>query len=185
MGTSVTGSPRKNRPHGFTLMELLVVILILGLFSVLLSVRIENVFTGGDLRLATRIIIGEISKLRGKAAYTHKEQILGLKVGENILYPIDSAPDGKTLSEWMSEEEKIAQNAAHLPEGVILEDVVILSKGKIQEGEARIRFFANGTIERSLIHLRNEADEVYTLQINPLTGHVRVHDRYIEQKKSK
>ena len=113
-------------------MELLVVILILGLFSVLLSVRIGNVFTGGDLRLATRIIIGEISKLRGKAAYTRKDQVLGLEVGHNILYPVESAPHGETTTEWMIEEKEIPLNATYLPEGVRFEDVVVLSKGKVQ-----------------------------------------------------
>ena len=55
-------------------------------------------------------------------------------------------------------------------------------KGKIQEGEARLLFFPDGSIERSLIHLRNEKNEVYTLEINPLTGAVKIYDRYIEQK---
>ena len=59
---------------------------------------------------------------------------------------------------------------------------MVFPHGKIQEGEAFITFFANGCVDRSLIHLRNEKDEVYTLEINPLTGHVKIHDRYIEQK---
>ena len=53
---------------------------------------------------------------------------------------------------------------------------------KIQEGEARIRFFANGTVERALIHLRNEKNDAYTLEINPLTGFVKIYDGYIEKK---
>ena len=62
------------------------------------------------------------------------------------------------------------------------ESAINLSKGKIQEGEARLLFFPDGSIERSLIHLRNEKNEVYTLEINPLTGAVKIYDRYIEQK---
>ncbi len=177
-----TGLIQKSKIHGFTLMELLVVLLIVGLFSALLSIRIENLFSGGDLRLASRIIIAEINKRRGKAAYTHKEQVLGLKVGNNMLYSIDSESQRAIVPDLITEEEKIALKAIYLPDGVILEDVVIVSKGKVQGGEARIRFFANGTVDRSLIHLRNEADKVYTLQINPLTGDVRVHDKYIDQK---
>ena len=182
MLTSQTGPLKKNRIYGFTLIELLLVILIVGLFSGLLSIRIENIFSGGDLRLASRVIISEINSLRGKAAYTHKEQVLGLEVGGNTLYPIDSEMPKKPFSERVTEEKEPAPKIAYLPEGVTLEDVVTLSKGKIQEGEARIRFFANGCIEKSLIHLRNEADEVYTLEINPLTGRVKIHDTYIEQK---
>jgi prepilin-type N-terminal cleavage/methylation domain-containing protein len=180
-----TGLIQKSKIHGFTLMELLVVLLIVGLFSAILSIRIENLFSGGDLRLATRIIIAEINKRRGKAAYTHKEQVLGFKVGDNMLYPIESESQRAIIPDLITEEEQVALKAIYLPKGVILEDVVIVSKGKVQGGEARIRFFANGTVDRSLIHLRNEADKVYTLQINPLTGDVRVHDKYIDQTMSK
>jgi len=72
---------RNNKTRGFTLIELLVVILILGLFSSLLAVRIEDVVTGGDLRLASRIVIAQIQKLRGMAGLTHKVQVLGVQVG--------------------------------------------------------------------------------------------------------
>ena len=70
-----------------------------------------------------------------------------------------------------------------LPPGVSIEDVVVLSRGKDQEGEAFIRFFANGCVEHSLIHLRNISNEAYTLEINPVTGWVRIHEGYIEKKK--
>ena len=79
-----------------------------------------------------------------------------------------------------AEEKKI--NVRKLPQGVHVEDVVVLPFGKKQEGEAKIRFFANGTIDDSLIHLRNEAGEVYTLEINPLTGNVVIHDTYMDKK---
>ncbi|HDH98902.1 MAG TPA: prepilin-type N-terminal cleavage/methylation domain-containing protein [Deltaproteobacteria bacterium] len=78
---SATGLLRNNKTRGFTLIELLVVILILGLFSSLLAVRIEDVVTGGDLRLASRIVIAQIQKLRGMAGLTHKVQVLGVQVG--------------------------------------------------------------------------------------------------------
>ena len=178
-----TGRFKKNRIGGFTLIELLIVLLIVGLFSALLSIRVEGLLSGGDLRLASRMIIGEINKLRGKAAYSHKNQVLGCNVDENSFYSIEPVPDGQTPSEWLTDERETTPKAVVLPAGVELEDVVIRSTGKVQEGVARIRFFANGCIDNSLIHLRNEKNKVYTLEINPITGQVRIHDRYIDQKK--
>ena len=176
-----TGRFSRNRAAGFTLMELLVVIMILGFFSAFLSLRIENVFSGGDLRLASRVIMGEIKEFRGRAAYSHKEQIMGFLVGRNSLYPVESIAEREPGSGWAIEDRETAPQTTRLPEGVILEDVVTPRMGKIQEGEARIRFFANGCVERSLIHLRNTGDDVYTLEINPLTGNVRIYDRYVDQ----
>jgi Tfp pilus assembly protein FimT len=164
------GFHRFRKRLGFTVLELLAVVFILALFSGLLTVRMGGVLSGGDLRLATRMIVGEVSRLRGVAAYTHREQVLGLDIDKNRLYALDPVARGTT-------PEK-----RDLPAGVELADVVLLSRGKIQGGEARIRFFPNGCVERSLIHLRNENDEAYTLEINPLTGRIKIHDTYVDQK---
>ena len=178
-----TGKSRLNRAFGFTLIELSVVLFIVALFSALLTIRVEGVFTGGDLRLASRIIIGEITLLRGIAAYTHKEQELGFNIDENHFYTFHPvAEEDENGSEWSSGEKEAQKKIIGLPDGVRLEDVVILPMGKFQEGEARIRFYANGSVDRSLIHLRNEKDKAYTLEISPSTGRVVIHDKYIDQK---
>lgn len=183
MPTLLTGLVRKNRVNGFTLVEFLVVILIIGLFSTLISIRIEGSFSGGDLRLAARLITGEINQLRGKAASTHKGQVLGLNVDQNYLYTLHPLPEKEELSVRFQEEYGgYLKTIKRLPDGVNLEDVVIFSKGKTQEGEATIRFFSNGCIDRSVIHLRNERNEAYTLKINPITGQVTIYDKYIDQK---
>ncbi len=182
MRTLSTGVLKENRLSGFTLLELLVVLFLLGLFSALISVRIEGVVSGGDLRLATRLIIGEINELRGKAAYTRKDQELGFNLDENSFYPIESEPEDEEPFGWLSEKNDSELNARKVPDGVKIDVLVIFSKGKVQEGEAKIKFYANGCIEKSLIHLRNERDNVYTLEINPLTGRVRVYDRYVDQQ---
>ena len=183
IATLATGKSRLNRAFGFTLIELSVVLFIIALFSALLTIRVEGVFTGGDLRLASRIIIGEITRLRGLAAYTHKEQALGFNIDENHFYTFPPvAEENEDRSERFSGEKEAQKKIIGLPDGVRLEDVVILRMGKIQEGEARIMFYANGSVDRSLIHLRNEKDHVYTLEISPPTGHVMIHDKYIDQK---
>jgi prepilin-type N-terminal cleavage/methylation domain-containing protein len=183
MPTLITGLLRENRVNGFTLVEFLVVIFLIGLFSTLISIRIEGSLSGGDLRLATRLIMGEVNHLRGKAASTHKEQVLGLNVDENYLYTFQPLPEKAELSgQFQEEREGYTKTIKRLPEGVNLEDVVISSKGKTQEGEATIRFFSNGCIDRSIIHLRNERNEAYTLKINPITGQVTIYDKYIDQE---
>ncbi len=171
---------RPTAAAGFTLLELMVVLLLTGIFLSVISLRIENVFSGGDLRLASRIIIGRINQARAQAVYTRSEQVIGLNVDRNSFYAIKPEDTGKQSPYWTASD--LEEGETPLPQGVRLEDVTVLTRGKIQEGEARIRFFANGCIERSLIHLRNEADQSYTLEINPLTGSVKLHDRYIEQK---
>ena len=182
---SATGLLRNNKTRGFTLIELLVVILILGLFSSLLAVRIEDVVTGGDLRLASRIVIAQIQKLRGMAGLTHKVQVLGVQVGKGKLYPVQLEQEKDFAFEENIKEKDRPSAAVNLPDGVVFKDVVIVSKQKVQDGEARIKFYPNGCVDRAMIHIENQHDKVYTLEILPLTGQVIIHDGYIEHEMEK
>ncbi len=177
-----TGRQRGKTASAFTLMELLVVLVIIGLFVSVLSLRVGNILSGGDIRLACRIIIGEITKLRGAAAYTHREKTLIFNVDEERL-SYSSEGKGKNQGTWAGlgkDDDK--GSAIKLPGGIDLEDVVVFPTGKVQSGEAVVKFYPNGSMDRVLIHLRNENGEAYTLETNPLTGQVILYDRYVEER---
>jgi prepilin-type N-terminal cleavage/methylation domain-containing protein len=178
---SRTGSKRRDDQNGFTLFELVIVVFIVTLFLGLVSVPIERVLAGGDLGRATRMIMSEVSRLRGEAAYTRQPQALILNMTENTFYPYELREERK-LEDLLKDTERVSSRKQELPPGVSLEDVVVLSKGKNQEGEAFIRFFSNGCVEHSLIHLRNSENESYTLEIQPVTGFIRVHEGYLEKQ---
>jgi prepilin-type N-terminal cleavage/methylation domain-containing protein len=179
--TLPTGPIKNNSSSGFTFIELLVVIFILGIFTALLSIKVGGVVSGGDLRLASRIIMGKITELRGRAAYSHREQLLGFQIEKDRLFTVDPAADEYDATTEKEEIQESAKLIHSLPEGVQVQDVVIHSRGKIQSGEAVLKFFPNGCVERSLVHLKNEDGSAHTLEINPITGQVRVHDRYVDQ----
>jgi hypothetical protein len=130
--------------------------------------------------------MSEVSKLRGEAAYTRKVQTLVLDIDKNTFYPLDpeTPAELRNAEESLFEEEReAAPRQKELPPGVSFEDVVLDTLGKVQEGKAEVRFFANGCVEHTLIHLKNEGGKVYTLEINPVTGFIRTYEGYIEQKK--
>ncbi len=181
-----TGRPRQNRPAGFTLLEFAVVLFLISLFFVLVTVPIEGVLSGGDLGQATRMLMSEVSKLRGEAAYTRKIQTLVLDIEQNAFYALEPetlVEFRKTEESLFAEEGEVAPRKKDLPSGVFFADVVLDALGKVQEGKAEVRFFANGCVEHTLIHLKNEGGKVYTLEINPVTGLIRTHEGYIEQKR--
>lgn len=181
---SATGRLRKNRTDGFTLLEFAIVLFIISLFFVLVAVPIEGVLSGGDLGQATRMLMSEVSRMRGEAAYERKIQTLVLDLEKNRFYPLEP----ETLVEFRKaedtrseEEQELTLKIRDLPSGVFFADVILDTLGKVQEGRAEIRFFSNGCVEHALIHLRNAAEKVYTLEINPVTGIIRTHEGYIEQ----
>jgi hypothetical protein len=183
---SPTGRPRKNETAGFSLFEIAVVLFIISLFFVLVTVPIEGILSGGDLGQATRMLMSEVSNLRGEAAYTRKIQTLVLNIEQNTFYALEPETPvefRKTEESLFEEEKEVVPRKKELPSGVFFADVVVDTLGKIQEGKAEIRFFANGCVEHTLIHLKNEGGKFYTLEINPVTGLIRTHEGYIEQKR--
>jgi len=183
---SPTGRPKENRPAGFTVFEFAVVLFIISLFFVLVTVPIQGVISGGDLGQATRMLMSEVSKLRGEAAYTRRIQTLVLNIEKNTFYALDPETPvefRKTEESLFEEEKEIVPRQKDLPSGVFLADVVLDTLGKVQEGKAEVRFFANGCVEHALIHLKSEGGKFYTLEINPVTGLIRTHEGYIDQKR--
>ena len=173
-------------PAGFTLFEFAVVLFLISLFFVLVAVPIQGVVSGGDLGQATRLLMSEVSRLRGEAAYTRKVQTLVMDMEKNRFYALDPetpAEFRKTEESLFEEEREAGPRQKDLPSGVFFADVVLDTLGKIQEGKAEVRFFANGCVEHTLIHLKNEGGKVYTLEINPVTGFIRTYEGYIDQKK--
>ena len=188
MRMSPTGRPEKNRATGFTLFEFAVVLFLISLFFVLVTVPIEGVLSGGDLGQATRLLMSEVSKLRGEAAYTRKIQTRVLDMEQNTFYaltPETLVEFRKTEESLFIEEEEVTPLKRDLPSGVFFADVVLDTLGKLQEGKAQIRFFTNGSVDHALIHLKNEGGKSYTLEINPVTGLIRTHEGYIDQKRQK
>ena len=182
MKMSTIGKPKSRPNKGFTLLELMIVITILALFMGMVVVRIDGVLSGGDLREAGRMLTGEISYLRAQAAYTHKECSLKFDLDKNELYAIETADPSVNDDQKGQKNIGPIRKSLKLPVGVTVEDVVIFPTGKIQDGEADITFYINGCVDRSLIHLRNENDKAITLEVNPLTGSVIIHDTYIDQQ---
>jgi hypothetical protein len=183
---SRTGRPKKNRASGFTLFEFAVVLFIISLFFVLVTVPIEGVLSGGDLGQATRMLMSEVSKLRGEAAYTRKIQTLVLDIAQNSFYALEPetlVEFRKTEESLFEKKEEVVPGKKGLPSGVFFADVVLETQGKLQEGKAQIRFFTNGCVEHTLIHLKNEGGKFYTLEINPVTGLIKAHEGYIDQKR--
>jgi Tfp pilus assembly protein FimT len=183
---SPTGRPKKNRQAGFTLFEFVVVLFLISLFFVLVAVPIQGVVSGGDLGQATRMLMSEVSELRGEAAYTRKVQTLVLDMEKNTFYalaPETPVESGKAEESLFKEEQEIVPKQKELPSGVLFADVVLDTLGKVQEGKAEVRFFANGCVEHALIHLKNEGGKSYTLEINPVTGLLRTYEGYIDQQK--
>ena len=68
-----------------------------------------------------------------------------------------------------------------LPDGIDFDGVwVIHQSERYTAGDAYIYFFPSGYVERSIVHLADSSGRIYSLDIFPLSGRVKVVDGYVE-----
>ena len=159
---------------GFTLIELTVVVVLIGIIMTLTVPRFQTAILTDDLKATTRKMVGLIKGLRDEAIREQRVYFLHFDLESNRFW-IDST--------GMTEEERAraAEKAALLPEGIRVLDIWFSSKGKKMSGQTAIRFNKKGYVQPSAIHLGSDDDgRKFTLVLSPFLGRVKVYDRYIE-----
>ena len=159
--------------RGYTLIELAVVVILLGLIFTIATPRIRESLFRDNLKGATRQIVGIITELRDEAVREHKEYILHFDLESNRFWY-----DSPSMTE--EERARAAADASPLPGQVRIMDVWFSGKGKIMIGEVAIRINKKGYIEQSAIHLGTEDSREFTLLLSPFLRRVEVFDKYIE-----
>ena len=112
------------RNHGFTLIELIVVISLIGIMFFFTLPRFQDFLLTNPTKKTTRWIIGTVKNLREQSQRDGKRYSLHVSMDSNKMW---------ITNESMSEEEleNTAQNGYTLPSDVRLLDVEFPEKGKI------------------------------------------------------
>jgi len=182
MQTSTIGSlseaqvchPKPNlKIRGYTLIELTVVIVLIGLTVVLTVPKFRYSLLTDDLKGTVRRMIGTIRTLRNEAVRERQAFMLHFDLETNRLW-VESA---KATEEELAEAHS---KAFQLPEGVRIMDVWSRGRGKQAAGEAAIRFTEKGYVEPSVIHLGAKDGREFTLILSPFLGKVEVLEEYVD-----
>jgi prepilin-type N-terminal cleavage/methylation domain-containing protein len=157
---------------GFTLMELLVVIVLMGVILVFVIPTTRDVLTGDNLKKASRQLIGIEKQLRVDAVRDQMDYILCLDLPKSAYFVLaaDMTPE---------KQDEIKKRPQHLPSGVVILDIVGENNKKQSEDEVRIKFGKKNTCSPVIIHLAYEENRM-TLVINPFLGVTNVYDKYID-----
>lgn len=164
--------PLSGQEGGFTLIELLVVLVLLGTLLGLVLPR--TVLTAG-MGSVSRHLIGAMYDAFGAASATRRIHRLNFDLSQGSYWITQVTPDG----ERPPDDPLLARPVA-LPAHITLRDVSTRQQGKVASGRAFIQFYPAGRVEPATIHLTDEDQNVTTLRLNPLTGHVQALDRDLD-----
>ena len=159
--------------EGYTLIELTVVVILIGLIIGMVIPRFREAVLTDNLLNSTNKMIGMIKTLRNQAIREQKVYILHLDMeGNRVWYDSPSMTD--------EERARAAEKAPSLPEDVRIMDVWASGAGKRMTGEAGLRINKKGYIQQAIIHLGSQDDRQFTLLISPFLRKVKVFEKYLE-----
>ncbi len=174
---------------GFTLIELTLVMLVIGLMMAITLPKFRNI-GGGDMKLEARTLIGQIQGLYSEATFTRRQHRLVFDLDANRYWGEAEVPTPPQRDESGRPvlAKKVFQPVTRdflkpvtLPAGVELTDVIAGAFGKRSGGVVYTNFYPLGRSDFTTIHLEDDASDVMTLMVNPITGRVTVSDSYLEQ----
>ena len=185
-----------NTVMGFTLLELILVLVIIGLLTSLVAPAITSL-AGLKLKAATRRVAAGLRYARSQAVNTGSDYqvVLNLEKGEMTIECLeeeerpyrDDVEGGEYQGGW--EEviggEEILQprtqkkKTYQIPKEVTLAKVIVEDVEVYQdddEAETWIAFYPNGSCSGGEIYLTNDRERVFKIALNFLTGIVEISE---------
>lgn len=138
---------------GFSLLELILVLMVLGLSGIIVLPNIEKGLHDRDVRRSALALAAAARELRSQALYKGVPQELVVNVLESSY--------------------RVARNQVHFPSNV---KITSIAGGEVLDnGTRQFLFFPNGSTFGGRIDLSSGADATsYSIRLHPLTGSIDV-----------
>jgi prepilin-type N-terminal cleavage/methylation domain-containing protein len=165
-------------PHsrGFTLIEIMVVIVILGVMIALVAPRLGEIGEA-NLKRSARHLTGMIHFLRDEAQAKKTVYRLQFDIQdghywvEALTLLDDKAGEYRKVSQVIAGEGSLSGNTK-------FRDIAVPG----HPDEPFMLFTPDGWVEHALIHLRDGSDRDFTLLVMPLTGKTELREGYVEER---
>lgn len=164
----------KRNHKGFTLIELMVVIVVLGVMMTLIIPQLGNI-GDANLKRSTRHLTGMIKFLRDEAQAKKKVYRLRFDIQGGKYWAEEPVQTSKDTVEFKRLQLAMT-NEGSLAGQISFKDVQVGS----HPDDPSILFTPDGWVEPAFIHLRNGEDKLFTLIVKPLTGNTELREGEVE-----
>jgi prepilin-type N-terminal cleavage/methylation domain-containing protein len=153
---------------GFTLLELIVVMALMGIVFFFAIPRFEGSFLFDDSKQSVRWLTGKLQRLKEEALRTRRQHVLVLDLDSKRVWHTTEAMT-------VEEIEQAMRRAQTIPGGANVVGVEFPPETRIASGLAQIYFYRDGHSDLALIQL--QTGEAYaTLLLEPFLTQIKIFD---------
>ena len=179
-------SSRASRPDraGFTLIELVLVVLIMGVIVGIAATRLDFMIPKYRLRGAARDVASVLKQGKARAAAQGKDIYFEADLSQGrywLLVPfpkLEAGDDPKQVEGRPLEYQPVFDRS--LPEGVHFTDVILGEKEKMTSGRIRVRLSSFGASSHVILNLQNDDNKTIALRLNGFTGMIAYSDEHLD-----
>jgi prepilin-type N-terminal cleavage/methylation domain-containing protein len=160
--------------QGFTLIELIVVMVLISLTASFAVPKIRAGLDANELKTAVRRFIGLVAETGQEARSKRVALELRFDADEHLFTTVPVAPD-------TSVEEKNIYAKAQIGESVEVVDIASAHGDKITHsaGDLTIRFSSRGYVDKTIVHFRGDNGDELSVTLSPFLGVTRVLAGYV------
>lgn len=167
---------------GFTLIELMLVCVIIGIMVGLAATRLDLLVPKYRLRAAAREVASVLKQGKARAAAQGKDVYFEVDLAQGRFWLLAPFPKPEEPGDLRPVESRPLQYepvfVRQLPDGVHFVDVILGDKEKFTSGRARVRLSAFGASSHVILNLVNSEDVVIALKMNGFTGLLSYFDEH-------
>jgi len=159
---------------GFTLLELLVVLVLISLMTALVAPRLVGTLSGASARASVKRIAAALRYARNQAAST-KAVYAAAFHRETARVAVGRLPENWTTQG--GELRMFDPRVFSLPDGIRIESVLPESGEEDDSDPARILFYPSGASSGGRVIIADDKDRRSGLAVDPIMGTVQLEDR--------
>jgi prepilin-type N-terminal cleavage/methylation domain-containing protein len=159
---------------GYTLIELIVVMVLIGLVFSLTAPRFRDAVLTDSLEKETLRLAGKVKELRSNAMQNHEDYLLVFDLESNMYW------HGFANMTVEGEDVLRERNATQFPKDIRIVGISFQDKPARSSGEVRILISRKGYAQPSAIHLESQDGRKFSVWVKPFLPDVEVLEGYVK-----